>query len=69
MELLKLSIETLQIEIENQENLMEHYTGQKNYGRMYAQEHYLDGLRKALLLVRGVYAANDIETQFKEAAQ
>lgn len=69
MKLLKLSIETLKIEIKNQENLMEQYTRQKNYGKMYAQDQYLDGLRKALLLVLGVYAANDIKTQFKEVAQ
>ncbi len=61
MKLLALSIETLVIEIENQERLMESYKEQDNYGKMCGQYHYLDGLHRALLLVRWVYAANDIE--------
>lgn len=69
MKLLKLSIETLIIEIENQEKLMQAYLERKDYSKVYGQEQYLEGLRKALLLVRGVYAANDIETQFKEVSQ
>ena len=62
MKLLSLGIETLMIGIENQEKCMtKMYTEQKDYGKMYGQEQYLDGPRKALLLVREVYAANDIE--------
>ncbi len=55
MKLLSLSIETLMTEIENQEKLMISFTEQKDYGKMHAQDQCLDGLRKALLLVRGVY--------------
>lgn len=61
MNLLKQSIETLQIEIDIQENDMKQYIEQNDYSRMVAQEQYLAGLRKALSLVEGVYSANDWE--------